>query len=54
MILAVFILETSNASGRLWAIYCNVSFSSSFDASCMKTDESRIMRLDDLNSLLYR
>ena len=50
--MAVFILQTYNASGRLWANNFTTSFSSSFSSSCIKTGEGRIIRLDELNRLV--
>ena len=44
--MAVFILQTYNASGRLWARHFSASFSSSFNSSRKKTGERRIIRLD--------
>ena len=47
--MAVFILQTYNASGRLWARHFSASFCSSFNSSRIKTGERRIIRLDELN-----
>ena len=51
-IIAVFILQTYNASGRLWAKHFSASFCSSFNSSRIKTGERRVIRLDELNRLV--
>ena len=50
--LAVFILQTYNASGRLWARHFSASFCSSFNLSRKKTGERRTIRQDELNRLM--
>ena len=50
--LAVFMLQTCNASGRLWASHFSASFSLSFNSSRTMTGERRIIRLDELNRLV--
>ena len=52
VLMAVFILQTYNASGRLWARHFSASFCSSFNSSRIKTGERRITRLDELNRLV--
>ena len=51
LLMAVFILQTYNVSGRLWARHFSASFCSSFNSSRIKTSEGHIICLDELNRL---
>ena len=50
--MAVFILQTYNAFGRLYERHFSASFCSSFNSSRIKTGERRIIRLEELNRLV--
>ena len=51
-ILAVFLLQTYNASGRLWTRHFSASFCPSFNSSRIKTGERRNIGLDEPNRLV--